>query len=64
MKNFIKIIKYLISILFVIIFFSPLYVPLIYESYRENYYWYEIVLYVGVLLSLVLIFNKLDKTNK
>ena len=61
MKNFNKIIKYLTSILFIAIFFLPIYIPLIYESYRKNYYWYEIVLYIGVLLLLGFIFNKIEK---
>jgi hypothetical protein len=59
----IKIAKIIISILGVAIFFSPLYLPLIYEPYRPYYHIYEILIYVGSLLVLGFIFTKLDKKN-
>jgi len=63
MKTITKILKYIVSVLFMAVFFMPLYVPLFYEPTRSNYYWYEIVIYIVTLGLLSLIFYKLDKTN-
>lgn len=47
----------------VVIFFSPLYIPLIYESWRLYYHWYEILIYVGSLTIIIIILKKFDKSN-
>lgn len=60
----IKISRLVVSSLFVLIFFSPLYLPLFYEPQRTQWYMYELGVYVLSLFVLGLIFNKLDKATK
>jgi len=55
--------KTAIGILAIIILFSPIYLPLIYEPRRSSYYPYEIIVYIGSLLILGLLSRKFDKTS-
>lgn len=57
MKNKIKLI---LGVLFIAIFFSPLYLPLLYESNRLYYYPYEIIIWILSLFILGFIFMRLD----
>lgn len=57
-------IQTLLAILFVIVFFMPIYLPLIYEPTRLHYYPIEIIAWILSLFILGFGFMKLDKNNK
>lgn len=60
-NNLKKISRNILAGLGILIFFSPLYIPLIYETRRLYYHWYEILIYIGSLAIIIIIFKKFDK---
>ena len=53
----------LIAIAEIIIFFCPIWLPIIYEPTRQYWHWYEMVLYVAIQAFLIFMYFKIEKSE-
>lgn len=58
-----KVVLNLIAIAEIIIFFCPIWLPVVYEPTRQYWHWYEMVLYVFVQAVLLFAYFKIEKSD-